>query len=102
MYSLTVQLSYINHRSERSIERKIYFIDKGYYWSIGLNSNYNTFEENVNLDFIRTIDMTDSDINSLNFQYAELTNQIYAQSFLKRTFLIGAGIEHKWKKYLSK
>lgn len=79
-----------------------YFIDKGYYWSIGLNSNYNTFEENVNLDFIRAIDMTDSDINSLNFQYAELTNQIYAQSFLKRTFLIGAGIEHKWKKYLSK
>ena len=37
-----------------------YFIDKGYYWSIGLNSNYNTFEENVNLDFIRAIDMTDS------------------------------------------
>ncbi len=79
-----------------------YFIDKGYYWSIGLNSNYNMFEENVNLDFIKAIDMTDSDINSLNFQYAELTNQIYLQSFLKRTFLIGAGIEHKWKKYLSK
>lgn len=79
-----------------------YFIDKGYYWSIGLNSNYNTFEENVNLDFIRAIEINAPDINSLNFQYSELTNQIYLQSFLKRTFLIGVGIEHKWKKYLSK
>ena len=81
-----------------------YFIDKGYYWSIGFNSNYNTFDENVNLDFIRAIEMTDSqtDINSLNFQYAELTNQIYLQSFFKRTFLIGVGIEHKWKEYFSK
>ena len=81
-----------------------YFIDKGYYWSIGLNSNYNTFDENVNLDFIRAIEMTDAetDINSLNFQYAELTNQIYLQSFFKRTFLIGVGIEHKWKEYFSK
>ena len=81
-----------------------YFIDKGYYWSIGLNSNYNAFEENVPIDFILPIqDVSDgSDINSLNFEYGELTNQIYVQTFFKRTFLLGVGGEHKWKQYVSK
>lgn len=81
-----------------------YFIDKGYYWSIGLNSNYNAFEENVSIDFVVPFQEVSggSEINSLNFEYGELTNQIYLQTFFKRTFLLGVGGEHKWKQYLSK
>ena len=81
-----------------------YFIDKGYYWSIGLNSNYNSFEENVSMDFILPFQEVSagSEINSLNFEYGELTNQIYLQTFFKRTFLLGIGGQHKWKQYISK
>lgn len=81
-----------------------YFIDKGYYWSIGLNSNFNTFDENVSIDFISSSEETsnEGELNSLNFEYGELTSQIYLQTFFKRTFLIGIGVEQKWKRYLSK
>ena len=80
-----------------------YFIDKGYYWSLGLNSNYNAFDENVAIDFV-TQAQTQSNseetaLNSLNFEYAELTNQFYVQTFFKRIFLLGIGAEHKWKYY---
>ncbi len=81
-----------------------YFIDKGYYWSIGLNSNYNAFDENVSIDFINSFEeaSNEGDLNSLNYEYGELTSQIYLQTFFKRTFLIGVGVEQKWKRYLSK
>lgn len=81
-----------------------YFIDKGYYWSIGLNSNLNAFDENVAMNFISSAETVplENEINSLNFEYKELTNQIFLQTFFKRTFLLGVGGEHKWKEYLSK
>ena len=81
-----------------------YFIDKGYYWSIGFNSNYNDFHENVSIHFINSNEAVPSDntINSLNFEYGELTNQLFLQTFFKRTYLLGVGLEQKWKEYLSK
>ena len=81
-----------------------YFIDKGYYWSLGLNSNYNSFDENVSIDFIAFNDINpeNTELNSLNFEYGELTNQFYLQTFFKRIFLLGIGAEHKWKDYQSK
>ena len=81
-----------------------YFIDKGYYWSIGFNSNYNDFNENVSIHFINSNETVPSDntINSLNFEYGELTNQLFLQTFFKRTYLLGVGLEQKWKEYLSK
>ena len=81
-----------------------YFIDKGYYWSIGFNSNYNDFNENVSIHFINSNEAVPNDntINSLNFEYGELTNQLFLQTFFKRTYLLGVGLEQKWKEYLSK
>ncbi len=81
-----------------------YFIDKGYYWSIGLKSNYRNFDENVDLDFVfpEDIPSTNSEINQINFDYGQLTNQIYLQTFFKRKFLLGLGAEHKWIEYISK
>ena len=78
-----------------------YFIDKGYYWSLGLHSNYNAFDENVALSFVTQDNVTSesTDLNSLNFEYTELTNQFYLQTFFKRVFLLGIGAEHKWKYY---
>ena len=81
-----------------------YFIDKGYYWSLGLKSNYNAFDENVSIGFVSQSDEVpdDTDINSLNFEYGELTNQFYVQTFFKRIFLLGIGAEQKWKHYQSR
>tara|TARA_B110000046_G_scaffold47527_1_gene52572 strand:- start:189 stop:2426 length:2238 start_codon:yes stop_codon:yes gene_type:complete len=81
-----------------------YFIDKGYYWSIGFNSNYNDFSENVSIDFVSLNGAipNDNGINSLNFEYGELTNQLFLQTFFNRTYLLGVGVEQKWKEYVSK
>ena len=81
-----------------------YYIDKGYYWSIGVNSNYSNFDENVALEFVFPEgDLgTNEELNQINFDYGQLTNQIYVETLFKRMFLIGAGGEHKWIEYISK
>ncbi len=81
-----------------------YFIDKGYYWSIGLKSNYNNFDKNVALDFVFSDQSPppNSELNQINFDYGQLTNQIYMETLFKRMFLVGVGGEHKWIEYISK
>ncbi len=81
-----------------------YYIDKGYYWSIGLNSRYNFFEKNVQIDFLipETISEPSVPLNELQLKYGDLTNQIYLETLFRRSFLLGAGIEHKWLRYLSR
>ena len=81
-----------------------YFIDKGFYWSIGLNSNYSNFDENVGLEFVYSdeIPPTNPELNQINFDYGHMTNQIYVETLFKRMFLVGVGGEHKWIEYVSK
>ena len=80
-----------------------YYIDKGFYWSIGLNSRYSFFEKDVKIDFIdpEMISEPSFDLNELQLKYGDLTNQLYVETLFRRTFLAGAGIEHKWLRYLS-
>ncbi|MCW5518287.1 patatin-like phospholipase family protein [Aureitalea sp. L0-47] len=80
-----------------------YYVDKGYYWSIGLNSRYSFFEKDVKTDFIvpEMIEDQNLQLNELQLKYGDLTNQLYVETLFRRTFLIGAGIEHKWLRYLS-
>ncbi len=80
-----------------------YYIDKGYYWSVGFNSKYHFFETGVPLSFV------DADfpletalpINSVSIKYSDFTNQLYIETLLRRTFMFGAGGEHKYLRYLS-
>lgn len=80
-----------------------YYIDKGYYWSIGLNSRYSFFEKDVRTDFIlpEMISEPNLQLNELQLKYGDLTNQVYVETLFRRTFLIGGGVEHKWLRYLS-
>ena len=64
-----------------------FFIDNGYYWSVGLRSRYNNFEEDLKFD--------SDNVNKINLNYKDVTNQIYLQTVFTRKFAIGAGIEHK-------
>ncbi len=79
-----------------------YYIDKGFYWSVGLSSRYDFFDKDVDVDFLlpEIADETVS-INELSLRYGDLTNRIYVETLFKRTFLLGMGVEHKWLKFLS-
>lgn len=80
-----------------------YYIDKGFYWSIGLNSNYNFFDLEVPISFVSNESMFDLDttLNHILLQYGDVSNQIYVETLFGRTLLFGIGAEHKWLRYLS-
>lgn len=80
-----------------------YYIDKGFYWSIGLNSRYSFFEKDVQIDFIspEMISEPNLQLNQLQLKYGDVTNQLYVETLFRRSFLLGAGVEHKWLRYLS-
>jgi NTE family protein len=64
-----------------------YFIDNGFYWSFGVKSRYNNFNSNVKFD--------SANVNKINIDYEDFTNQIYLQTVFGRKFAIGAGGELK-------
>jgi len=64
-----------------------YFIDNGFYTSFGIKSRYNSFNANVKFD--------EANVNKLNIEYEDFTNQIYFQTVFGRKFAIGVGGEHK-------
>ncbi|MFC7356316.1 patatin-like phospholipase family protein [Jejudonia soesokkakensis] len=80
-----------------------YYIDKGFYWSIGLNSKFDFFEKDVSAAFIAEENEINEDIlvNKIDLQYGDLTNQLYFETLFRRSFLLGLGVEHKWLRYLS-
>ncbi|GAB5398545.1 MAG: patatin-like phospholipase family protein [Aureisphaera sp.] len=80
-----------------------YYIDKGFYWSVGLRSTFNSFDKDVAIDFILTEDNVPdtAEINEVNLQYDDFTNQVFVQTVFQRRFLLRLGAEHKWLRYLS-
>ncbi len=80
-----------------------YYIDKGFYWSVGLNSAFNSFDKDVAIDFIlKENNVPDTAaVNEINLQYDDFTNQLFVQTVFQRTFLLRLGAEHKWLRYLS-
>lgn len=64
-----------------------YFIDNGFYWSLGLRFRYNNFHANIKFP--------EAVVNKLNIGYEDFTNQAYVQTVFSRKFAIGAGIEYK-------
>ncbi len=78
-----------------------YYIDNGFYWSFGIKSRYNTFNKNVFTDFKDGELLTQLGLNSINIDFADLTNQAYLQTVFIQKFLIGAGIEYKHLKIKS-
>lgn len=72
-----------------------YYIDNGFYWSFGLKSRYNAFNRNSTTDFRNGELLGFLGLNSINIDFADLTNQAYMQTVFIQKFLIGAGIEHK-------
>lgn len=76
-----------------------YYIDKGYYWSIGVKSRYNNFDKVVGFDFAReNAGFANLDANRLQIDYRDVTNQFYIETLFQQVFSFGMGAEHKYLK----
>ncbi|MGA8853887.1 MAG: patatin-like phospholipase family protein [Christiangramia sp.] len=80
-----------------------YYLDKGYYWSVGFNSRYNTFEKYLELNSIRSVKEPDElqQFRELEVNFKDFTNQLYVETLFQQVFSIGAGFEHKYLKLSS-
>jgi NTE family protein len=78
-----------------------YYVDKGFYWSFGLNSRFYEFDRAINYNVIRSnFEVPAGDnINNINLEVTDFTNQLYLQTVLKEEFAFSMGFEHKFLKY---
>ena len=65
--------------------------------SLGFRSSYNQFNRNIAKE-ISTIGTNSQNVNFINVDYIDLTNQVYFQSLFVQKFLIGGGVELKYLK----
>jgi NTE family protein len=72
-----------------------YYIDNGFNFSFGFKSQFNQFNKNV-AKGISSLDLGSLEINTINVNFYDFTNQAYFQSIFRQRFLIGAGIELKY------
>ncbi|MGB0980573.1 MAG: patatin-like phospholipase family protein [Winogradskyella sp.] len=79
-----------------------YFIDKGYYISVGIKSRYNQFHKNVDPSFVLQDNILElTDLNKLDVEIQDVTNQMYLQTLFLNDFAIKMGGEHKFLKITS-
>ena len=78
-----------------------YYIDKGSYWSLGINSRFNDFDKEIDFDLIRGNFQVPAgiNVNTLNLDVIDFTNQLYLQTVLQEEFAFGLGVEHKFLRY---
>ncbi|WP_299761920.1 patatin-like phospholipase family protein [uncultured Dokdonia sp.] len=74
-----------------------YYIDKGYYWSVGIRSTYNTFNKGVSARLVEEVSNADlAGLSRVTLDYQDLTNQIYLQTLFVKQFSLDLGIQHKF------
>ncbi|PNQ74967.1 patatin [Hanstruepera neustonica] len=79
-----------------------YYIDKGFYWSIGLVSRFNQFQKNIPASaLLSEEDLININVNKLDVELNDLTNQFYLQTLFRKDFALTLGAEHKRLKILS-
>jgi NTE family protein len=73
-----------------------YYIDKGYYWSVGVRSRYNKFKKNVRFSLFPP-EITDSfsTLANIEVKHEDITNQFYVQTLFRQIYSLGLGAEHK-------
>lgn len=79
-----------------------YFIDKGFYISIGVKSRYNSFNKNINpLLALEEDSPLLTGLNKIDVELTDFTNQIYLQTIFRKDFALRAGAEYKRLKITS-
>src|SRR5690606_21267212 len=73
-----------------------YYIDRGFYWSIGLNSRFDNFNHNVAASTILDPNQLGLiSINKLAIKVSDFTNQFYIQTLFRKDFSLTLGAEYK-------
>jgi NTE family protein len=73
-----------------------YFIDKGFYWSIGLRSRYNQFNKNINAQLLLSDEQLEgTGLIKVDSELKDQTNQFYVQTLFRKDFALSLGMEHK-------
>ena len=72
-----------------------YFIDNGFHWSYGINTNYNGFEKAILQSTFEELEPTDED-NKLSTRYNDFTTQLFIQSAFTNSFALKLGVESKY------
>ncbi|MBQ0786976.1 MAG: patatin-like phospholipase family protein [Oceanihabitans sp.] len=73
-----------------------YYVDKGFYWSVGVHSRYNQFKQNIQAQTILTPEqLLAVNVNKLDVKLVDLTNQFYLQTLFRKDFSLTLGAEHK-------
>ncbi|WP_055434691.1 patatin-like phospholipase family protein [Lacinutrix algicola] len=79
-----------------------YYIDKGYYWSVGLSSRYNEFDKGVSAAaLISNQDITAAGVNKLDMKVTDITNKIFVQTQYENDLTLKLGAQHKSYKITS-
>ena len=79
-----------------------YYIDKGFYWSVGLTSRYNEFNKNVAASALLSQQaITAAGVNKLGIKATDITNKIFVQTQYKNDLSLTLGAEHKRLKLTS-
>lgn len=79
-----------------------YYLDKGFYWSLGMNSRYNGFSKDVSFTLLQQeTGIEDIEVDRLEVEVKDFTNQIYLQTVVREEFAFGIGLEHKYLRYES-
>jgi NTE family protein len=73
-----------------------YYIDNGYNLSFGVKSQLNQFNKNVTSEISSLSTAPLANVNSINIDFLDLTNQFYIQSVFAQKFLVGVGLEYKY------
>ena len=81
-----------------------YYVDKGTYWSFGINSRFNDFEEEIDFNIIRdNFEVPPGvNVNTINLDVTDFTNQVYIQTVVREEFAFTIGAEHKFLKYTTR
>ncbi|WP_053976865.1 patatin-like phospholipase family protein [Mangrovimonas xylaniphaga] len=73
-----------------------YFIDRGFYWSVGLRTRFNQFDRDVNSQLIfRAFEEEVSNVNKVDVDLRDFSSQFYVQTLFRKDFALIAGAEHK-------
>lgn len=68
-----------------------YYLDKGYYWSVGINSRYNTFETDLDLNRFFAEVADEFGVRELQMNFKDFTNQLYLETLFKQVFFDRCG-----------
>ncbi|HLV40192.1 patatin-like phospholipase family protein [Xanthomarina sp.] len=79
-----------------------YYIDQGFYWSVGLRSRYNQFKKVIPATSLLTDEELEIiNVNKLDMSLKDLTNQFYLQTLFTKDMFLTLGAEHKKLKITS-